>query len=934
MPVVGIAEVLVKPVFSGAQRAISTALVPAAATAGRDAGIQAGRGMSSQIETAAADSGKRAGAKFSGAFKAGVVALGAGAGIGAVGFISSAVQGAGELEQSFGAIDSVFKGSAGQMHDWAKDAATNVGITQDEFNKLGTLIGSQLKNGGTAMEDLAPKTNDLIGMGADLSSMFGGSAKEAVEALSSALKGERDPIEKYGVSLNQAKIEAEASALGFAKVGKSYDDQSIQAATLSLITKQTADAQGNFAKESDTFAHKQQVMTARWGDLTTKIGGAFMPAISAAFGFITDTAIPALENFGGYVTDTFGPALENVRKFLVDNGETIKNVAGIIGIILLPALVRLTIGALVSAGQQVLAWAMASGGAIKTGVVYVVQSALMIGRWVAMAAAAVISGAQTAYVWLLYRLDAIKSAAVYVVQAARVAGAWVVMSTAAIVSGAKTKAVWVGTVIASAASGAASFVMSAGRVVGGWLLMSVQSLFHAGRMAASWFIALGPIGWVIGAVVGLAAIIIANWDKISKWTKDMWEKHVKPVFDNLSNFITKDVPKAFEQGVKWIGEAWAKLQDLAKKPVRFVIESVINDGLINGLNNIGGFLGLPKIPRIGLPAGFANGGYTGDGGKYEPKGVVHGGEFVFTKEQTRKAGIGNLYAMAKSLTGYAKGGYVNPLKQMALTQGYNRVHKGIDLAAQVGTPVYATQDGVVSHAGDGARAPGVWGGTEVHVLGNGIETWFAHLSRMAVKLGQNVRAGQQIGLSGNTGISSGPHLHFGVFQGGWPNDIDPLSYLGGAGVPDGKPWNPIADIVSGLVDSFKKAFPAAGFIADLALGAGKKILDGAVAFVTGQSGKDKGAATGAPYLHDNGGVLNPGLSMILNRTRKPEAIYNHSQNRALQTLAARGAQQVAGGGDVHIHGNVGWMPDKLAQEMEIRKRRQATMAGLSGVVFA
>jgi glutamate synthase domain-containing protein 1 len=81
--------------------------------------------------------------------------------------------------------------------------------------------------------------------------------------------------------------------------------------------------------------------------------------------------------------------------------------------------------------------------------------------------------------------------------------------------------------------------------------------------------------------------------------------------------------------------------------------------------------------------------------------------------------------------------------------------------------------------------------------------------------------------------------------------------------------------------------------------------------------------------------LNPGLSTILNATRKPEAIYNHQQNQALQTLAARGARGAAGGGgDVIIQGNVGWMPDQLAKEIEVRKRRQQTMSGMSGVVFA
>lgn len=55
---------------------------------------------------------------------------------------------------------------------------------------------------------------------------------------------------------------------------------------------------------------------------------------------------------------------------------------------------------------------------------------------------------------------------------------------------------------------------------------------------------------------------------------------------------------------------------------------------------------------------FDTGGYTGDGGKYEPKGVVHGGEFVFTKAATQAIGIDNLYAMMRGAHGYADGGYV------------------------------------------------------------------------------------------------------------------------------------------------------------------------------------------------------------------------------------------------------------------------------------
>lgn len=207
----------------------------------------------------------------------------------------NAVKMAGDLEQSVGAIDTVFKGNAGQMHQWSKDAQTTVGLTRNEFNELGTLIGTQLKNGGTAMDQLAPKTNQLITLGADLSSMFGGTSKEAVEALSSALKGERDPIERYGVSLNQAKIDAEAAALGFKKVGGSLSNEANQAATLSLIMKQTADAHGNFAKESNTMQGQMARADATWKNIQTTIGQLFLPAITAVMTFINTSVLPGLQ---------------------------------------------------------------------------------------------------------------------------------------------------------------------------------------------------------------------------------------------------------------------------------------------------------------------------------------------------------------------------------------------------------------------------------------------------------------------------------------------------------------------------------------------------------------------------------------------------------------------------------------------------------------
>jgi hypothetical protein len=317
-----------------------------------------------------------------------------------------------------------------------------------------------------------------------------------------------------------------------------------------------------------------------------------------------------------------------------------------------------------------------------------------------------------------------------------------------------------------------------------------------------------------------------------------------------------------------------------------------------------------------LPDGFANGGYTGDGGKYQPAGIVHAGEFVFTKEQTRRAGVSNLYAMADALAGYAKGGLVHPLRASTVSQPFHGGHNGIDFAAPNGTPIGAAGPGRVSSAGWSAHG----GGNEIHIdHPNGLQTWYAHLSRFAVKMGDMVKGGQHIGDVGSTGNSTGNHLHYMVMNGGWPNYVNPSTYLDGGGEAGKGGWNPIAGIIDGLLSTFKSAFPGGGFMADMAIGAGKKILDGAVDFITGNGGKDKGiGSTGLPYLHDNGGVLNPGLSSIVNATRKPEAILNAQQWSDIHRLATTG--NGGGRGDVVFNGNVGWDPHEVAHRIETKRR--------------
>jgi murein DD-endopeptidase MepM/ murein hydrolase activator NlpD len=124
---------------------------------------------------------------------------------------------------------------------------------------------------------------------------------------------------------------------------------------------------------------------------------------------------------------------------------------------------------------------------------------------------------------------------------------------------------------------------------------------------------------------------------------------------------------------------------------------------------------------------------------------------------------------------------IDPIRAGILTDGFGMrfhpilhvmlMHEGIDIEAQVGTPVHATGDGVVAYTG---RRGGYGNVVEVN-NGFGYSTLFGHLSKFLVKVGQKIKRGQVIALSGDTGLSTGPHLHYEVRKNGV--HLDPTSYF-------------------------------------------------------------------------------------------------------------------------------------------------------------
>lgn len=311
MPDIEVAAVAVSlvPSFKGGRKAIAKLL---------------GEGMD---DPAFEKKGEEGGKKFRKGFGSGFSAKSliptaaiAATGTAIIGLSKVSVQAASDAEQSIGGVQSIFGKAADDLIAKSEKAANTVGLDANAYRENANTIAALLKNQGTPIDELVGKTDNLIAKGADLAATFGGTTEEAVGALAAALKGEMDPMERYGVSLNEAAVKAEYAALGIEEMAKQNPILAKSMAVQSLITKQTADSMGQFGRESETLAGKQQRLGAIWGNMKITLGSALLPAVSDFLTVISEKGIPLVQGWVDQFRNGEGPigTVKNVITGLVD----------------------------------------------------------------------------------------------------------------------------------------------------------------------------------------------------------------------------------------------------------------------------------------------------------------------------------------------------------------------------------------------------------------------------------------------------------------------------------------------------------------------------------------------------------------------------------------------------------------------------------------
>jgi hypothetical protein len=222
-------------------------------------------------------------------------------GAAAVGAFSAAsfiaIQRASDLNETISKSQQIFGAASREIETFASGAATALGQTKQQAIDAAATFGIFGKAAGLSGTELATFSTEFVTLASDLASFNNTSPEEAIQAIGAALRGEAEPIRRFGVLLNDAALKSAAMEMGiYNGTGALTAQQKVLAAT-EVIFQQTSDAQGDFARTSDGLANQQRILKAQFDNISATLGQLLLPYFLRFVTFINERMLPAVQVF-------------------------------------------------------------------------------------------------------------------------------------------------------------------------------------------------------------------------------------------------------------------------------------------------------------------------------------------------------------------------------------------------------------------------------------------------------------------------------------------------------------------------------------------------------------------------------------------------------------------------------------------------------------
>jgi hypothetical protein len=223
------------------------------------------------------------------------------------------VKAASDLSETVSKVGVLFGDSASKVEEFAATAATSLGQTKQQALDAASTFAIFGKSAGLAGDDLVKFSTDFVGLASDLASFNNTSPEDAIQAIGAALRGETEPLRRYGVLLDDASLRQAALGLGIIKTTKeALTPQQKVLAAQELIYRQTSAAQGDFERTSDGLANSQRILTAQIQNIQTEIGTALLPIVLKMTTIFSQEFLPVIQSIANAFTGKAGGLSEGI----------------------------------------------------------------------------------------------------------------------------------------------------------------------------------------------------------------------------------------------------------------------------------------------------------------------------------------------------------------------------------------------------------------------------------------------------------------------------------------------------------------------------------------------------------------------------------------------------------------------------------------------
>jgi hypothetical protein len=208
-------------------------------------------------------------------------------------------------------VDSIFKDSARQFDDWSESAAKAFGQSKQQALDGVSTFGIFGRAAGLSGDNLVAFSTTLTELAADLASFNNTSVDDALTALAAGLRGEQEPLRRFGVLLDDATLRQAALRKGLIDTtSQALTPQQKVLAAYDEILKQTSIQQGDFTRTSESLANQQRILDAETKNLRTELGQKFQPIVNDVTSSLIDLVDATM-----FVGDRFGDLFQEFENF-------------------------------------------------------------------------------------------------------------------------------------------------------------------------------------------------------------------------------------------------------------------------------------------------------------------------------------------------------------------------------------------------------------------------------------------------------------------------------------------------------------------------------------------------------------------------------------------------------------------------------------------